>query len=48
MTAFQLASWIVLLIDQDRLNDLTRDDIEEIGEAVKAALLDRTNIGGRY
>lgn len=48
MTAFQLASWVVLLIDQDRLNDLTRDDIEDIGEAVKAALLDRTNIGGRY
>ncbi len=48
MTAFQLASWIVLLIDQDRLNDLTRDDVEEIGEAVKAALLDQTNIGGRY
>lgn len=48
MTAFQLASWIVLLIDQTRLENLTRDEIEEIGEAVKAALLDRANLEGRY
>ncbi len=48
MTAFQLASWLVLFVDQARCQSLKRQEIEEIGEAVKTALLNRANVEGRY
>lgn len=40
-TALQLATWLTLLIDKDRLESITLDEAEAVGRAVTAALLSR-------
>ena len=43
-TAYQLASWLVLLIDRDKAQDITRRDAEDIGRGITAALLNRSSL----
>ena len=43
-TAYQLASWLVLLIDKDKARDITRQDAEDIGRGITAALLNRSSL----
>ena len=43
-TAYQLASWLILLIDSDKARDITRQDAEDIGRGITAALLNRSSL----
>ena len=43
-TAYQLASWLVLLIDRDKASGITRQDAEDIGRGITAALLNRSSL----
>ena len=43
-TAYQLASWLVLLIDRDKARDIRRQDAEDIGRGITAALLNRSSL----
>lgn len=43
-TAYQLASWLVLFIDRDKAQDITRRDAEDIGRGITAALLNRSSL----
>jgi len=43
-TAYQLASWLVLLIDRDKAREIRRQDAEDIGRGITAALLNRSNL----
>ena len=43
-TAYQLASWLVLLIDRDKARGITRQDAEDIGRGITAALLNRSSL----
>ncbi len=43
-TAYQLASWLVLLIDRDKAQDITRRAAEDIGRGITAALLNRSSL----
>lgn len=46
-TAFQLASWMVLFIEREKANKITREDAENIGLAVTATLLEKNNLSKR-
>ena len=41
LTAIQLKSRLILFIDRLKLGNLTIEEAEEIGEAIKAALINR-------
>lgn len=43
-TAYQLASWLILLMDQDKARDITRQEAEDIGRGITAALLNRGSL----
>ena len=43
-TAYQLASWLVLLLDRDKAINITRAEAEDIGKGVTAALLNRGSL----
>lgn len=43
-TAYQLASWLVLLMDRDKARDITRQEAEDIGRGITAALLNRGSL----
>ena len=43
-TAYQLASWLVLLLDRDKAMSITRAEAEDIGKGVTAALLNRGSL----
>jgi hypothetical protein len=43
-TAYQLASWLVLLIDRDKARGITRHEAEDIGRGITAALLNRNSL----
>lgn len=43
-TAYQLASWLVLLIDRDKAREIRRQDAEDIGRGITAALLNRSSL----
>ncbi len=43
-TSYQLASWLVLLMDRDKAKDITRQEAEDIGRGITAALLNRGNL----
>ena len=42
-TVYQLASWLILMVDQDKAKGITRHDAENIGRGVTAALLNRNS-----
>ena len=44
LTAIQLKSWLILFIDRLRLQKLTIEEAEEIGEAIKAALVNQAKL----
>ena len=43
-TAYQLASWLILLLDRDKAINITRAEAEDIGKGVTAALLNRGSL----
>ena len=43
-TAYQLASWLVLLLDRDKAINITRAEAEDIGKGVTATLLNRGSL----
>ena len=43
-TAYQLASWLVLLIDREKARGITREEAEDIGKGITAALLNRNSL----
>lgn len=43
-TAFQLASWLIVLIENEKVDNLTREDAEDIGFAVTATLLGKNSL----
>ena len=44
LTAIQLKSWLILFIDRLKLQNLTIEEAEEIGEAIKAALVNQAKL----
>ena len=47
LTAIQLKSWLILFIDRLKLRSLTIEEAEEIGEAIKSALVNQARIPDR-
>lgn len=47
LTAIQLKSWLILFIDRLKLQRLTIEEAEEIGEAIKAALVNQARLPDR-
>ena len=47
LTAIQLKSWLILFIDRLKLKNLTIEEAEEIGEAIKAALINQARLPDR-
>lgn len=47
LTAIQLKSWLILFIDRLKLGNLTIEEAEEIGEAIKAALINQAKLPDR-
>tara|TARA_Y100001970_G_C14202443_1_gene841915 strand:+ start:217 stop:1131 length:915 start_codon:yes stop_codon:yes gene_type:complete len=43
-TAYQLASWLILLMDKDKAKEITRKQAEDIGRAITAALLNQNSL----
>ena len=43
-TAYQLASWLILLMDKDKAKEITRKQAEDIGRAIAAALLNQNSL----
>ena len=43
-TAYQLATWLLLFIDLDKAKSITREDAEDIGRGVTAALLNQSSL----
>ena len=43
-TAYQLASWLILLMDKDKAKEITRLQAEDIGRAIAAALLNQNSL----
>ena len=43
-TAYQLASWLILLMDKDKAKEITRKQAEDIGKAIAAALLNQNSL----
>ena len=43
-TAYQLASWLILLMDKDKAKEITRKQAEDIGRAITAALLSQNSL----
>ena len=47
LTAIQLKSWLILFIDRLKLKNLTIEEAEQIGEAIKAALINQARLPDR-
>ena len=47
LTAIQLKSWLILFIDRLKLEGLTIEEAEEIGEAIKSALINQAKLPDR-
>ena len=43
-TAYQLASWLILLMDKDKAKGITRRQAEDIGRGITAALLNKNSL----
>ena len=43
-TAYQLASWLILLMDKDKAKGITRSQAEDIGRGITAALLNQNSL----
>jgi len=43
-TAYQLASWLILLMDKDKAKGITRMQAEDIGRGITAALLNQNSL----